>query len=111
VGDLTPLRWMGDALDRVRGFSANARADIGYQLELVQGGEAPTDFRPMPEVGPGTMEIRVHAGSEYRVFYVARFEEAVYVLHVFQKKTQKTRDADIEMGRRRYRAAIEGRKT
>jgi phage-related protein len=102
---------MGDALDRVRGFSVNARADIGYQLELVQAGEAPTDFRPMPDVGPGTMEIRVHAGSEYRVFYVARFEEAVYVLHVFQKKTQKTRDADIEMGRRRYRAAIEGRKT
>jgi phage-related protein len=57
------------------------------------------------------MEIRVHAGSEYRVFYVARFEEAVYVLHCFQKKTQKTRDADIELGRRRYRAAMEGRKT
>jgi len=68
---------MGDTLDRVRRFSAEARADIGYQLELIQGGETPADFRPMPDVGPGAMEIRVHAGSEYRVFYVARFEEAV----------------------------------
>ena len=64
----------------------------------------------MPEVGSGAMEIRVHAGSEYRVFYVARFEEAVYVLHCFQKTTRKTRGADIELGRRRYRAMIEGRK-
>jgi phage-related protein len=65
----------------------------------------------MPDVGPGAKEIRVHTGSAYRLFYVARFEEAVYVLHVFQKKTQKTRDQDIELGRRRYRSAIEGRKT
>lgn len=110
MGDLTPLHWMGDTLDRVRRFSAEARADIGYQLELVQSDETPTDFRPLPDVGPGAAEIRVHAGSEYRVFYVARFEEAVYVLHCFQKKTQKTRDADIELGRQRYRAAMEWRK-
>jgi len=97
---------MGDTLYRVRRFSAEARADIGYQLELVQSTETPTDFRPMSDVGPGAMEIRVHAGSEYRVFYLARFEEAVYVLHCFQKKTQKTRHADIELGPRHYRALM-----
>jgi phage-related protein len=82
---------MADTLDRVRRFSAEARADIGYQLELVQSGETTTDFRPMPDVGPGAMEIRVHAGSEYRVFYVARFEEAIYILHCFQKNAKDAR--------------------
>jgi phage-related protein len=53
---------MADTLDRVRRFSAEAWADIGYQLELVQSGETTTDF--LPDVGPGAMEIRVHAGSE-----------------------------------------------
>ena len=60
----------------------------------------------MPDVGSGTAEIRLHADNEYRVFYVARFEEAVYVLHCFDKKTQKTRQADIEIGRRRYQAML-----
>ena len=69
----------------------------------------PEDFRPMPDVGPGVVEIRLHCASEYRVFYVARFEEAVYVLHCFTKKTRATRQADLEAGQRRYAAMIERR--
>jgi phage-related protein len=64
----------------------------------------------MPEIGPGTLEIRVHSGGEYRVFYVARFEEAVYVLHCFAKKTEKTSQVDIGLGKQRYRAVLERRK-
>jgi phage-related protein len=77
---------MGDSLESLRKASEDVRADAGYQLELVQRGEPPADFRPMPVVGPGAAEIRVHAGTEYRILYLARFQEAVYVLHCFEKK-------------------------
>jgi phage-related protein len=63
----------------------------------------------MPDVGSGVMEIRVHAESEYRVFYVARFEEAVYVLHCFVKRTRTTRKADIDLGQQRYAAMLKRR--
>jgi len=59
----------------------------------------------MPSVGAGVYEIRIHVDDAYRVFYVAKFEEAVYVLHAFQKKTQKTAKHDIEIGRQRYKTA------
>lgn len=101
---------MGDSLERVRQFPESTRADAGYQLELVQRGDIPIDFRPMPHVGAGVAEIRLHDGNEYRVFYVAKFEEAVYVLHCFEKKTQKTRQDDIKLGQARYRALLERRK-
>jgi phage-related protein len=64
----------------------------------------------MPVVGPGAMEIRVHADGEHRVFYVAKFDEAVYVLHAFAKKTRKTSPLDIELGKKRYRDLLERRK-
>ena len=98
---------MGDSLTGLRAAPADVRADAGYQLDLVQRGETPTDFRPMPDVGPGAMEIRVHGENEYRVFYVARFEEAVYVLNCFVKKTRATRRADIDLGKQRYAAMLE----
>jgi phage-related protein len=65
----------------------------------------------MPNVGPGVMEIRLHSANEYRVFYIARFEEAVYVLHCFVKKTQATPKADFDVGRQRYRALLEARRS
>ena len=71
----------------------------------------PDDFRPMPDIGSGVMEIRLHGTNEYRVFYVARFEEAVYVLHCFVKKTRTTRTADVDLGRQRYSALLEMRKS
>jgi phage-related protein len=65
----------------------------------------------MPDVGPGVMEVRIHGENEYRVFYVARYEEAVYVLHCFVKKTQGTRKGDLDLGRKRYIAFMEARKS
>lgn len=110
VGRLKPIAWLGDSLSRLRESPAAVRATAGHQLELVQRGESPDDFRPMPDVGPGVVEIRLHGPTEYRVFYVAKFQEAVYVLHCFVKKTQATRKADIDIGKRRYAAIAEIRK-
>ena len=67
----------------------------------------PTDFKPMSSVGPGAYEIRVHVEGEWRVIYVAKFARAVYTLHAFQKKTQKTRQEDIDIARTRYAQAKE----
>ena len=106
-----PVAWMGDSRARLQAAPANIRSDAGYQLGLVQSGEVPEDSKPMPEVGSGVMEIRVHGDNEYRVFYVARYDEAVYVLHCFVKKTQATRRADLDLGRKRYSALMEARKS
>jgi phage-related protein len=101
---------MGDSQTRLQSAPADIRSDAGYQLELVQRGEVPEDFKPMPDVGSGVMELRIHGDNEYRVFYVARYEEAVYVLHCFTKKTQATRNADLDLGRKRYVALLAKRK-
>lgn len=79
-----------------------ARRDIGAELTLVQGGDLPTDWKPMRAIGAGVIEIRVHRPGEFRVMYVAKFTEAVYVLHAFGKKSQKTSKADLELAQRRY---------
>jgi len=66
-------------------------------------GLRPNDWKPMPTVGVGVIEIRIHTGLEHRVFYIARFEESVYVLHAFEKKSRRTRTADLALGRSRLR--------
>jgi phage-related protein len=105
-----PLVWVGSTLDRLRGLPAAARREAGYQLYRVQRGLDPADWKPMRSVGPGVMEIRVHARGEYRVLFVARFAEAVYVLHAFEKRTQQTRQADIELARRNLAEVLRHRR-
>ena len=108
---MKPVVFRGNSLERLRRFPASARQDAGYQLEQVQRGNMPDDFKPMSSIGPGVQEIRVRdAAGAFRVIYVARFNEAIYVLHAFQKKTQKTAPLDIELARQRYRALLEDRK-
>jgi len=105
-----PLQFCGTSLDDLRAFAPDARHLAGYQLDRVQRGLEPADFKPMPAVGTGVYEIRVRdATGAYRVLYVAKFDEAVYVLHAFQKKTQKTTQADIELAARRYRDLLQDR--
>lgn len=97
------MRFLGDSLKCLRDFPDDARHDTGYQLDKVQRGEQPEDFKPMPAIGKGVEEIRVAGDSgAYRVIYFARRAEAVYVLHAFQKKTQTTPQRDIETARRRF---------
>jgi phage-related protein len=97
------LEFVDSSLDDLREFPAEARRAAGFELGFVQRGLDPSDWKPMNQVGAGVREIRVHVLGEWRVLYVARFAEAVYVLHAFQKKTQKTRREDIELARARYR--------
>ncbi len=97
------LRFLGDSLKCVREFPEDARHDAGYQLEKLQRGEQPDDFKPMPSIGKGVEELRVGDGSgTYRVIYTARLADAVYVLHAFQKKTQATAKRDMDLARKRY---------
>lgn len=98
-----PLCFLGDSLKCLRGFPEDARQDAGYQLDKVQHGEQPDDFKPMPSIGRGAEEIRVRDDSgAYRVIYIAKLADAVYVLHAFQKKTQATAKRDIDLARARY---------
>ena len=101
--DDKPLAWIGSSLDNLRQFPPEAKRKAGLELRAIQRGQDPTDFRPMPALGSGVQEIRIRAGGTYRVFYVAKFEEVIYVLHAFQKRTQKTAKQDIEIGQQRYR--------
>lgn len=103
--DPEPLRFCGSALGDLRAFPETARWEAGHQLDQVQQGRDPDDWKPMKTVGPGVREIRIRdeAGA-FRVIYVAQFEKAVYVLHCFAKKTQKTARTDLDTAARRLRA-------
>lgn len=100
---MKPLEFVSSSLDDLREFPEEARRAAGFELGFVQRGLAPSDWKPMNEVGAGVREIRIHVLGEWRVLYVAKFTKAVYVLHVFQKKTQRARREDIELARKRYR--------
>ena len=101
-----PLQFVGSALDDLRRFPEAARRLAGHQLHLVQHGLEPDDWKPMAAVGPGVAEIRIHTGVEHRVFYVAKFAEAIYVLHAFGKTTAQTRKADLDLARHRYQELV-----
>jgi phage-related protein len=102
--DQKPLLWVGSSRDDLRAFSSEVRKEVGVDLRRVQGGDLPRDWRPMPSVGPGVIEIRVRVGGAYRVMYVAKFREGIYVLHAFQKKSQRTAGIDIQVARSRLKS-------
>lgn len=108
---MKPVRFLGDALKSLRDFPEDAKQDAGFQLDKVQRGEQPDDFKPMPSIGKGVEEIRVWDDSgTYRVVYTARLADAVYVLHAFQKKTQATSKRDIDIAKERFAQLTKGRK-
>ncbi|BAQ65123.1 type II toxin-antitoxin system RelE/ParE family toxin [Geminocystis sp. NIES-3709] len=84
-----PIQWIGTSKEDLKNFPEDAKYKIGGQLRLIQQGKQPIDFKPMPVIGKGAEEIRIETGDSYRVFYVARFPESVYILHAFEKKPQK----------------------
>ena len=97
------LKFVGTSEDDLADFPLDAKRAAGFELWQVQIGAMPSDFKPMLSVGTGAYEIRVHMQGEWRVIYVAKFADAVYVLHAFQKKTHKTRQKDIDLAARRYK--------
>lgn len=104
---MKPVSFQGNSLTALRAFPQAARRMAGLQLDRVQRGLDPDDWKPMPIVGTGVREIRVRdATGAFRVLYVAQFEQAVYVLHCFQKKSAKTSRSDIALGRQRFRELV-----
>ena len=102
-----PVEFRGSALDDLRAFPEAARRAAGYQLDQVQHGREPDDWKPMNTVGRGVREIRIRdTAGAFRVMYVAKFDDAVYVLHCFQKRTQKTSKADLNLAAQRYRDLV-----
>lgn len=107
---MKPVRFLGDSLKCLREFPNDARQDVGYQLDRVQRGQQPNDFKPMPSIGQGVEEIRVRDETGiFRVIYTARLADAVYVLHAFQKKTQATSKRDIDTAKTRFTQLTGGR--
>ena len=108
---LKQVKWLGDSRERIRDFPDEPKRAAGYQLERVQARKEPADWKPMPSVGLGVNEIRVRdASGAFRVIYVARFSEAVYVLHAFQKTARKAPKPDLDLARRRFRELVQERK-
>ncbi|ECC1750039.1 type II toxin-antitoxin system RelE/ParE family toxin [Salmonella enterica subsp. diarizonae] len=105
------LAFIDSSLDDLRAFPELPRQEMGYQLDRVQQGLDPDDWKPFTTVGAGVREIRVQdTDGIYRAMYVAKFEEAVYVLHCFQKKSQATSKADVELAKRRFKKLVQERK-
>jgi phage-related protein len=103
------LEFLGDSLKALSEFPREARQAAGYQLRRVQDGLLPEDSKPMPEIGAGVEEIRVWGGTgTYRVLYLARLVDKVYVLHAFQKKTQQTATREKEIAKRRFKQMMRG---
>jgi len=100
------IRWMGTSYADLLEFPANARRQAGFQLGKVQAGLDPDDWKALPDIGAGAREIRIREpGGAFRVIYVASFEEAVFVLHCFQKKAERMTRQDKAIAVARYRAA------
>lgn len=107
---MKPVVWLGDSRQAIKAFAPTAPQRVGRQLARVQDGLEPEDWKPMPSVGISVQEIRVREKGAYRLIYVAKFSEAIYVLHAFAKKSQKTPKRDIELAPARFRALVNERK-
>jgi len=105
---LKPIVFLGSSLDDLRRFPVSAKQEAGWQLDTVQRGLEPLDYKPMKNIGAGVYELRIRdASGAFRVLYVGKFESAIYVLHAFQKKSQKTAKTDIELAVYRYKALLQ----
>ena len=109
-----PIDWRGSSLRDIKDdniFTPHARKEAGHQLSRIQAGLEPDDWKPFDVVGTGTKEIRINLDDGwFRVMYVAKFSEAVYVLHCFKKKTSSTSKHDKDIAATRYKAVIQERK-
>lgn len=107
---MKPIVWCGDSLRRVRGFPEDARRESGHQLNRVQQGLDPKDWKPMATVGPGVREIRIRQEGEFRILYIAKLPDAVYVLSAFEKKSQKAPQRELQLATDRLHLVMEERR-
>ena len=107
-----PIYWVGTSYNDLLEFPATTRQDAGYQLHRVQNGLDPENWKPFQNIGAGVREIRISDdGNAFRVMFVTKFAEKIYVLHSFQKKTQKTSPKDLNIAKTRYNAIIREEKS
>jgi len=104
------IEWLGSTHKDILSFPKEARKELGFNLERVQKGLEPMDWKPMRSVGMGVKEIRVHVGDEYRVMYVTTQGNKIYVLHAFQKKSRKTAKRDLQLAKERFKMIINDRR-
>ena len=105
------IRFVGSARDDLKLFPMSARRDAGFQIDKVQSGLDPDDWKPMTSIGPGVREIRVREmDGAFRVIYLAKFEEAIFILHCFRKKTERTSSKDLARASARYKDVLKERK-
>ncbi len=98
------VEFRGDSLGDLKRFPSAARREAGHQLDQVQQGLDPDDWKPMAGIGQGVREIRIREDDgAFRLIYVAKFAATIYVLHCFRKTSQKTRKADLDLATQRYR--------
>ena len=108
MNDEKPLNWIGSSLKDLTAFPDDTKRVAGYQLYRIQQGLNPENWKPFKSVGAGVKEIRISEDKGvFRVMYVAKFEDTVYILHSFQKKTRKTAKKDIDIAKARY-AQVQG---
>ncbi len=102
-----PIYWVGSSLKDLLGLPNEVKKEAGYQLHRVQNGLEPENWKPFQEIGSGVKEIRIYdQDGSFRVMYVAKFAEKIYVLHAFQKKTRKTNQNDINIAEVRYKSIV-----
>ena len=105
---MKPVSFLGNSLDEVRSFPDDARGEAGFQIDRLQRGLDPDDWKPMPTIGAGVREIRVReASGAFRVIYLATLPDAVYILHAFTKKTQATSKRDLDLATTRFRELMQ----
>ena len=101
---MTEIEWLGDSLEIVRGYGVAVRRAIGSEFRLLQTGAKPVHARPLKTVGRGVWELKISEETgQYRVIYVTRRRDRIYVLHAFQKKTRQTPRKDIDLARTRFK--------
>ena len=99
-----PISFLGNSLSVIREFPDIARIEAGAELYRVQRDLEPSDWKPMPSIGAGVRELRIRDETgAFRVVYLAKYDEAVYVLHAFQKKTEQTAKRDIDLAIQRLK--------
>ena len=101
---IKPVKFLGDSLEKIKSFPYEVKQEAGYQIDQIQRGRTPDNWKPFNDIGAGVKEIRIKESSGiYRVMYIAKFADFIYVLHAFQKKTQKTEKKDIDLAKKRLK--------
>ena len=109
--NMKPVEFLGDSLDALRAFPESAKREAGFQIHKVQHGDDPDDWKPMVGIGSGVKEIRIwDVAGTFRVIYVAKLADALYILHCFQKKSEKTSEREIKLARARFKDLMEAQK-